>query len=124
MTSLIKVDNIAPSAGGTEFSLTRGVTKVWANFNGSGTVTIQNSENVSSITDNGTGDYSLNITSSFDYATYVTGGSAGPNSVDYTQSDIRPMTKTASIFRFASVYGSSTRFDYSDISALVIGDLA
>jgi len=35
--------------------------KAWVNFNGTGTVAIRNSFNVSSITDNGTGDYNVNF---------------------------------------------------------------
>lgn len=37
-------------------------TRAWVNFNGTGTVAIRASGNVSSITDNGTGDYTVNFT--------------------------------------------------------------
>ncbi len=36
--------------------------KAWVNFNGTGTVAIRAAGNVSSITDNGTGDYTVNLT--------------------------------------------------------------
>jgi hypothetical protein len=36
--------------------------RAWVNFNGTGTVAIRASFNVSSITDNGTGDYTVNFT--------------------------------------------------------------
>ena len=36
--------------------------RAWVNFNGSGTVAIRGSGNVSSITDNSTGDYTVNFT--------------------------------------------------------------
>jgi len=36
--------------------------RAWVNFNGTGTVAINASGNVSSITDNGTGDYTVNFT--------------------------------------------------------------
>ena len=36
--------------------------KAWVNFNGQGTVAIRRAFNVSSITDNGTGDYTVNLT--------------------------------------------------------------
>jgi hypothetical protein len=36
--------------------------RAWVNFNGTGTVAIRASGNVSSITDNGTGDYTVNFT--------------------------------------------------------------
>ena len=38
--------------------------RAWVNFNGTGTVAIRGSGNISSITDNGTGDYWVNFTSS------------------------------------------------------------
>ena len=43
--------------------------KAWVNFNGTGTVAIRGSYNVSSITDNGTGDYSINFTNALPDAT-------------------------------------------------------
>jgi hypothetical protein len=39
--------------------------KAWVNFNGSGTIAIRDSFNVSSLTDNGTGDYDINFTTAF-----------------------------------------------------------
>jgi len=39
-----------------------GLAKAWVNFNGTGTVAIRASYNVSSITDNGTGNYTVNLT--------------------------------------------------------------
>jgi hypothetical protein len=47
--------------------------KAWVNFNGSGTVAIRASYNVSSITDNGTGDYTVNFTNAFADANYSVG---------------------------------------------------
>jgi hypothetical protein len=44
--------------------------KAWVNFNGTGTVAIRASYNVSSITDNGTGDYTVNFTNAFADANY------------------------------------------------------
>jgi len=51
--------------------------RAWVNFNGTGTVAIRASGNVSSITDNGTGDYTVNFTSALADANYAaTFGSA------------------------------------------------
>ena len=47
-----------------------GIAKAWVNFNGSGTVAIRDSFNVSSITDNGTGDYTVNFTTAMPNANY------------------------------------------------------
>jgi hypothetical protein len=43
----------------------------WVNFNGTGTVAIRSSYNVSSITDNGTGDYTVNFATALSDADYV-----------------------------------------------------
>lgn len=45
--------------------------KAWVNFNGTGTVAIRAAGNVSSITDNGTGDYTLNFTTALADANYA-----------------------------------------------------
>jgi hypothetical protein len=46
--------------------------RAWVNFNGTGTVAIRASGNVSSITDNGTGDYAVNFTTAMSDANYST----------------------------------------------------
>jgi hypothetical protein len=45
--------------------------RAWVNFNGQGTVAIRRSGNVSSITDNGTGDYTINFTTAMPDADYA-----------------------------------------------------
>ena len=44
--------------------------RAWVNFNGTGTVAIRASGNVSSITDNGTGTYTVNFTTAMEDANY------------------------------------------------------
>ena len=44
--------------------------RAWVNFNGTGTPAIRGSGNVSSITDNGTGDYTINFTTAMVDANY------------------------------------------------------
>ena len=44
--------------------------RAWVNFNGTGTVAIRGSGNVTSITDNGTGDYTVNFTTAMPDANY------------------------------------------------------
>ena len=45
--------------------------RAWVNFNGTGTVAIRASGNVSSITDNGLGDYTVNFTTAMSDANYA-----------------------------------------------------
>jgi hypothetical protein len=54
-----------------------GLCKAWVNFDGTGTVAIRASYNVSSITDNGVGDYTVNFTTALvdaNYSVVATGG--------------------------------------------------
>ena len=44
--------------------------RAWVNFNGTGTVAIRGNGNVSSITDNGTGDYTVNFSTAMADANY------------------------------------------------------
>lgn len=51
--------------------------RAWVNFNGTGTVAIRASGNVSSITDGGTGTYTLNFTTAMPDANYAVTGACG-----------------------------------------------
>jgi hypothetical protein len=51
--------------------------RAWVNFNGTGTPAIRASGNVTSITDNGTGDYTVNFTNAMPDANFAATGSAG-----------------------------------------------
>jgi hypothetical protein len=57
--------------------------KAWVNFNGTGTVAIRASFNVSSITDNGVGNYRINFTTAMTDANYVVSGSSSFPTVDF-----------------------------------------
>lgn len=52
------------------------IIKAWITFVGEGTVSIRQSFNVSSITDNGTGDYTISYSTSFSNTNYCLVGSA------------------------------------------------
>jgi hypothetical protein len=51
--------------------------RAWVNFNGTGTVAIRASGNVTSITDNGTGSYTVNFTTAMPDANYAAFGTTG-----------------------------------------------
>jgi hypothetical protein len=68
--------------------------RAWVNFNGTGTVAIRASGNVSSITDNGTGDYTVNFTTALPDANYgvAFGG------YEYTSSGVLTQSTTSMQF--------------------------
>jgi len=58
--------------------------RAWVNFNGTGTVAIRASGNVSSITDNGVGSYTVNFTTAMPDANYnATSGNSDRPTIDY-----------------------------------------
>ena len=68
--STLRVDTIQNAAGTDSPISVPGTAKAWVNFNGTGTVAIRASYNVSSITDNGTGDYTVNYTTAMTDSSY------------------------------------------------------
>lgn len=80
--SKIKADTLSNLAGTKEVpvdTVVQGSAKAWVNFNGTGTVAIRAAFNVTSITDNGTGDYTVNFTAALpdaNYATNITGNNS------------------------------------------------
>lgn len=78
MAGQLTIDTLKASTGvlATQNGMT-GIAKAWVNFNGTGTVAIRSSFNVSSITDNGTGDYTVNFTTALADANYSSIGTAG-----------------------------------------------
>lgn len=64
--STIKVNTIETVTGVEVYTK-----KAWVNFNGTGTITIRNDGNVSSVTDYNTGWYGLSFSSSMSSADYI-----------------------------------------------------
>lgn len=67
---LTTISNQDGSATVPSQTVISGSAKAWVNFNGTGTVAIRGSFNVTSITDNGTGDYTINFTNAMPNINY------------------------------------------------------
>jgi hypothetical protein len=94
--------------------------RAWVNFNGTGTVAIRSSGNVTSITDNGTGDYTVNFTTAFPDANYAVAGALGGTSIQGIDiGNLATVAPTTTALRFlsrATTTGSPTDATYSNIS--------
>ena len=119
-------DGVAIGTGGINQAR---IAKAWVNFNGTSTVAIRSSYNVSSITDNGTGDYTANLST----ALSDTNGAAVAMTgyVDHTWgiplykdvSGSNPLTTTQ--FRVATVEPETSSVNYYDqeqVSILIFGN--
>jgi hypothetical protein len=73
-----KASELAEFGGGISSgpNAVEGLAKAWVNFNGTGTIAVRDSSNVSSLTDAGTANYGPNTTSAFNNANYSCAGSA------------------------------------------------
>ena len=88
--------------------------RAWVNFNGTGTVAIRASGNVSSITDNGTGDYLVNFTTALvdaNYATFVTAAAISGAAYNYSFGITDSGIYTTSSVRVAAERSDGTAFD-------------
>jgi len=139
-------DTLAASTAGTErirvsssgdFSFNSGYgsaavaygCRAWVNFNGTGTVAIRASGNVSSITDNGVGDYTVNFTTALADANYSIVGVLNSYGVANIQAVLNVQsastssaatTKTSSAVRIGTGAGSSGAVtDFNDVSVSI-----
>jgi hypothetical protein len=93
--------------------------RAWVNFNGTGTVAIRQSRNVSSITDNGTGDYTVNFTTAMpdnEYAPVIGCAAVGTN---LFSASLDSSAVAVGSFRFITANSSSTLVDSSVIVASI-----
>ena len=70
--SELRANTISDAAGTGPATLTgQSAAKAWVNFNGTGTVAIRDGENISSLSDNGTGNYTINFTTAMSDLNYA-----------------------------------------------------
>ena len=93
--------------------------RAWVNFNGTGTVAIRASGNVSSITDNGRGDYTVNFTTAIEDNKYAVSGTAGfSDGSDIYIASIYPVDHATGSVRIKTGV-TSTFGDYDNVSVIV-----
>ena len=124
--STIKVNNLQTASGGsnsTPEEIQQGRAKAWVNFNGKGTIAINDDYNVSSITDNGTGRYTVNFSNAMSNANYAVAVSGS----DENESDPPSFFGCACETFTTSSYKMYTRRasgmeDMKPVCAVVFGD--
>ena len=86
--------------------------RAWVNFNGTGTVAIRGSANVSSITDNGTGNYDVNLTT----AMSDTNGSIGACAAETAGSNTGGLRVISASFSSTTVIKVSAIFQNGGVA--------
>jgi hypothetical protein len=138
LMSTIKANDLTNTTGGIPtVKGQRLIPTAWVNFDGtavgstSGTVAIRDSENVSSITDNGVGDYTANFSTAMANANYAPSFNSATGSLNtYIHITDFGTPATGSI-QFKTKYhnsssdtGSGTAADYAYISVIILGGQA
>lgn len=94
--------------------------RAWVNFNGTGTVAIRASGNVSSITDNGVGNYTMNLTTATSDANYHFSITAGDPGVAFGFAPLATSVPTSSALRFAVfAYNGAINTDMPYVTASI-----
>ena len=117
---LTTISNQTGSSSVPSETVINGSAKAWVNFNGTGTVAIRASFNVSSITDNGTGQYTVNLTTAMPDANYAVGAcSYVTTSTSQTGPWWNGNNNTVSSFQIINYSTSGTYYDEAFMSAYI-----
>ena len=101
--------------------------EAWVNFNGTGTVAIRDSYNVSSITDHGTGDFSATRTNNMNSTHYSAVGACGRAGFSYVGGDCEIPSNafpTTALIKFYTYNYDASLGDVQYVSGQIDGDLA
>ena len=132
MASELKVDKftgvttagsilVTGEGNSTTTSLHQGLAKAWVKFNGTGTITARDSLNVGSLTDHGTGSYTVTLSNNMANASYSI---TMMTSNDAVRQFVLADSDTTSSFRVGSQGSGGSQADTSYIYTTVPGDLA
>jgi len=93
--------------------------RAWVNFNGTGTVAIRASFNVSSITDNGTGDYTVNFTTAMPDTNYAGVGTSRNYSFVQDTTTLTTTEFRGYVFYASNTSGGQAKYDSSSVSVAI-----
>jgi len=98
------------------------IAKAWVNFNGTGTVAIRSSYNVSSITDNGTGNYTVNFINEMIDTNYSVSCTAGNLTMVSGNYGVHPYELNTTGFSITINTTAAAKIDLNLINAQVFGN--
>ncbi len=133
MASILKVDtltgvttagsiSVTGEGNSTTTNLQQGLAKAWMDLNGSGTIALRDSNNIASVTDNTTGDYTASYTSAMSNANYSALNSCGVTSV--ITASVRQHTIAAGSYRLEMNETGGAAADSTYVHLGIHGDLA
>lgn len=108
---------IVGEGGTTTTNLQQGLLKAWSKVDGTGTATVNDSLNISGITDNSTGNYTLAMSNAMGVNTYAQthGANCGQQQI---------ISATTGAYRLQTSNSTGSVVDVSVIGSQISGDLA
>ena len=122
--STLTVTNIK-ATGEAASRAVSGVAAAWINFDGdAGTNTIRDSNNATSLVDNGIGDYSFSYVSSLSNDDYSAVCSASNQAASNTDTMVNPYTWATGSLSIGTNNNAGTITDRNTVNVTIHGDLA
>ena len=125
--STLKADTIQNTSGGAATLTKQSASKAFISFDGTGTVSIDVSFNVSTLTDHGSAEYSITYTSNINTSNHpITGTNVGSSETNfYSYICSTGIAQTTSVDRIHSVHNNgSANNDQDPVHLVTNGDLA
>lgn len=125
--STIRVDDVAPSGGGTSVPVVNSLPKAWCDWNLSGTAAIQTSQNVGSFTDEGTGQSSQTFINNMITSRYAAAGAYNDQNTRVSPNndgEVSICVLSSSGYQTMSMNGGASLRDAVINGCLIMGDLA
>ena len=127
MASELRLTTLANNAGTESVDTTyviNGSAKAWVNLNGD-TASIRNSNNLTSLTDNGTGRYQINFSNSMNDGDYSVSGACNEEDNTTNMTDfVYRQSLTTSVELMSHSAGNTSLIDCVEQSGTIQGDLA
>ena len=124
MAGTIAADTLTHSTAGsiTTNYVVEGSVKSWAILDGTGTISLDDSLNVASVADSGTGDYDFTHSSAFSSSNYCT--TTAKNNASTNQGANLTLTNRSTTVRGVKSYENNSATDCSQVCFQTSGDLA
>ena len=127
MASELRVNTLKDASGNNSIGMSyvaEGSAKVWINFNGTGTIATRDSFNVTSITDGGTGLYTVTIANDMGNVNYSTTGAAGENDDSGGNRSLGLRARAAGSQNLRGFRDGVSADDMAEMCIQITGDLA
>ncbi len=123
--STLKADTIQSTGGGAATLTKQSAAKAWVSFDAYTSISVSESFGVSSIDDDATGDFGVNLSSAMSASTYAVQGTLDGSPYDNRALTSATGTKTSSAFDVVTLNANTGGLlDFNNNYYLVHGDLA